>query len=445
LCSQALQEELKNHQGDVKFLSQMSDQLAPSLSVSGANDVKCQQQALADNWLSIDAKIGENIKTLNATIKERKAFWNHLEQFEEWLHRLQKRVEGTNNMYSDEINSTLTKLEALQKEMLEKQPDYEQLSEEVADLTANCSAGDRKMLEKQHHQLSQNYSNVKDLLKKRITMCVSWETFSKHKKGVGSRIKILQQRLDSQDLSQEDVVRASKELAELQKSTLEWNDKQTELNQLMAESQITVKDRPTQRTLHIQSEIQNLASSLSKTSTKLEQKKGKLDEIDAKWQNFEQLKHTILGNVADFQEKLQNTSVKQSSLEGIREYGADIKALGDQWSGYATQYEELRNLGRELMTVDPSHVLEAQSALNAIDNQWEAAQVMISEKQGQANAVIDMWQQYNEARGSVSKMLDKCSPMIESDPPSQDQLVVKQTLEKYKVPNRLLDVGEIMC
>ena len=433
LIFQALQEELKNHQGDVRYMTQLAGQLSPSLNVAGASDVNSQQEALAVNWETINAQIADKIQLLTGATKERKAFWERWEQFEQWLHRMQKHVDATSEIYGDEIDNTLSKLRLLQKEVLERQPDYDALSAEVDDLCAHCSDSDRQMLLDQHRQMTGGYQDVKDLLEKRIHMCTNWSQFTELRKGAVSRIKVLQQRLESQELSPEDVDKIHAELAEIQASMGEWNDKQDELEQLMSTSQITVKDRSTQRTLHIQAEIQNLTTSLGQTSTKLEQKKGKLDELAAMWVNFEQQKQGLSDVITQSRDKLQGSSVKQATLDGVKTYSGEIKAVDEQLSGYATQYEELRELGRQLMLADPTRMLQAQSALNSVDSQWESTQALIGEKQGHVTTVTNLWQQFNDARGSVNKALGNCEPVTDGDLVFHDQDQVRLTLDQYKV------------
>lgn len=202
---------------------------------------------------------------------------------------------------------------------------FNALTQEFKDLIQNCSEEEAAMLRDRFDRMMAGYSKVEDLIKNREDLCEQWVNYSGDQKDVQAKLKSLQQKLQQPDISEEEVNKINQEVEALRKSMAPWNRKKDQLDDLMGTAQLVIKDRATQRTLHFGTELQALENMCDSVSTNASQKQGHLSELHQLWDEFDNKKGNLLGKLQTLGDKIQNSTVDSSSLQGIKELVNEIE------------------------------------------------------------------------------------------------------------------------
>lgn len=318
-------------------------------------------------------------------------------------------------------------------EASDQRPMFEALTSDVTTLCHHCSKEEEKVLVANHEQLAATYENIQTLAKARIELCKEWMRYMIAHKGCIAQIKALQQRLDSRELSQEELDKIAAEMEEAKAGLSTWDERRRELDQLMIGGQMVIKDRASRRILHFQSEIQTALSICDKARNQLQQKQGKLDEISQKWNEFEDMKRSLVGSLGNINQRLDACRPQVPSHQGLKDMTKEVKTMEKELKGHTGDLDKLRDLGRHLMAADSTNMSRAQDGLSEVDTEWERVQGGINDKLQAAIALSNLWNQYTSCNVSVRRALDNVQPLLEEDKNFSSQNEVKQMLERYKV------------
>ena len=248
----------------------------------------------------------------------------------------------------------------MEKECQEKEPDFVQLGSDVEQLCQQCPPAESENLREQYKTLRDAFENLQSVLDSRMELCDEWAKYLAVQTQVNSHVRALQQRLDSRELSQEDIDALNRELEDLHVGLGEWENKKSELEVLMTDAHAVIKDRSSQRTLRFGTEIQNLMSLFNRTSNLLETKQGKLDQITDTNQHFDEQKQILQQILDDNRNKSDNTKVTKHDLEGVKDYQNDLKGLEKELVAHANKFEEFREMGRQLTVLDSTKTSRVQ-------------------------------------------------------------------------------------
>ena len=269
-------------------------------------------------------------------------------------------------------------LQAVGAEVHSRRPELEKLGQTVQDMMRHASKEEQQALQQRYTALTRDFDSLEDMASSREELCHQWSDYGVVAKAAQLKVKALQQKIASKDLSQAEINTANQELGEVQASLADWEGKRRDIDQLMTDSQMTIKDRPTQRTLQFQEEVQSLQASVGKTNTLLEEKQGKLDHLTSQWSDFEEQKKGLLGSISEIRGQLEEAAVTSSTLDGVKDLAKQIKTLEHQLEQHNPEYESFRDLSRQLMSSDPANVARTQNALGSVENEWERLQVLLA-------------------------------------------------------------------
>ena len=324
------------------------------------------------------------------------------------------------------------------KEAADQHPAFEALTGDVTTLCHHCPAEEEKVLVANHETLAATYENIQTLTQARIELCKEWTQFVVVHKACVTQMRAMLQQLDSRDLTQADIETISKEMLEAREVLQEWDARRKQLDQLMMDAQMVLKERATRRILHFHSEIQSGLSVCDKAALQLTQRQGKLDELSHKWAEFDDRKQSLLGTVGHIGQQVEGCRARESSLGGLREMTKDIKHMEKELEGRSGDLDKLRDLGRQLMAADPSHMTRAQDGLNETDIEWETVQSLINNRLQVGIAFSNLWQQYLDSKTAVRQALVNAEPLLYEDQTLSSQAELKKKLDRYKVRAQLL-------
>lgn len=97
------------------------------------------------------------------------------------------------------------------------------------------------------------------------------------------------------------------------------------------------------------------------------------------------------------------------------------------------EYEQLRELGRQIMQSDPSKVEQVQSQLAKVNQLWERVQAQLGQQHQNYSGIANLWQTYNDSKQGVGRMLEDVSPLVDKQLACSSQVDVKRSLDQHKV------------
>lgn len=306
-------------------LQRQFEQVKQHATPDGIRDLKNRQDSVKAKWDKVTADAAERQNTLNGALRHRQNFYGKLDEFEKWIKKTQRKLDTGNEIYSDEVGETMQKLKALKRECDENEPAFNALCDEFKELIANCNEDEAAILRDRFDRVMGGYTRIDDLLKNRDELCQKWDEYHTSHKDAQARLKTLQAKLASPNITEEEVAKINAEVKALREDMGQWMNEADTLDELMATSQLTIKDRATQRTLHFGSELQALDSMCDSVLFNSRQKQEHLGELAQLWAEFESKQAELVDKLSDVGEKIGSTAVDQSSLQGVKNLVREIE------------------------------------------------------------------------------------------------------------------------
>lgn len=324
-------------------------------------------------------------------------------------------------------------MQAMQEDSHSKAPLLEDISEEVKQLSVNCGPEERHILVSRHQGLEQSYGQIEQLLVHRDSLCNTWTDYSAVQSSTKGIISAAQQILESQQPSPEDLSVTQQNLADMKESVDEWSSKKKELEQLMSDARMTIKDKANQRTLRFHTEIQSMKSLYERTNAVLEQKQGKVAELSTLWEQFEartQILETVLTSA---KQSVESSKVNKPELASVEQLLVQTQTVESNLESCNDDYDVFRELGRKICVADAVKAATAQDKMTELENQWETIHSLIHERARQTTTVTSLWQQYDKCKMSVMGVLQQVQEVAHTEPELDSQQDIKEALDRCKV------------
>ncbi|KAH9507324.1 hypothetical protein Btru_056910, partial [Bulinus truncatus] len=430
--AKALQEEIRSHQSHYHNLARQFEVVQGHASPEGLKVLKSKQDSIKTNWNDVNNAVVERQKILTNALQHRKQFYGRLQNTEKWLQKMKKNLDSGNEIYTDEVGEIQGKLKLLKDETRSQEKTFQDLQQEFKELIAVCNEEEAANLSERFNKILEGYTQVEDLIDNREDLCKKWTNYSDTQKEVQTKLKALQARLQSPNVSENEVAQIKREIDTLRKTLQPWSQESDHLDDLMSTAQMVIKDRASQRTLHFGSEVQNLETLCEQAGSTARQKEDQIGELTQLTNEFIQNKDDLVEHLLDVQKKLQSAKAGKSSAQGIKDLVKQIEAIREEVFSHNPEYEQLRELGRQIMHVDPSKAAAIQQQLGQVSAAWEEIQGIIADKHQQFNGVANMWQQYEEAKQGVMKIVGDIDPLVHQDLAFNNHADVKKSLEQHK-------------
>lgn len=322
---QTLQEEVRSQQPHLNALQRQFEQVKQHATPDGIRGLKDKQDSVKAKWDRVTTDAVERQNMLNGALRHRQNFFGKLGEFEKWIKKSQRKLDTGNEIYSDEVSETKHKLKALKHECDENEPAFNALCDEFKELIANCNDDEAAILRDRFDRVMGGYTKIDDLLKNREELCDKWDQYQTSHKDAQARLKTLQAKLASPNIKEDEVAIINAEVKALREDMGDWANEADGLDELMATSQLTIKDRATQRTMHFGSEIQAYNSMCDSVLFNSKQKQEHLDELAQLWAEFESKQAELVEKLGDVGERIGSATADQSSLQGVRDLVREIE------------------------------------------------------------------------------------------------------------------------
>ena len=332
---QTLQEEIRSQQPHLNALQRQFEQVKQHATPEGMRDLKDKQEHVKAKWDQVTADASERQNMLNAALRHRQDFYSRLGDFEKWLKKSQRKLDSGSEIYSDEVGETMAKLKALKAECDENEPLFNELCEEFKVLVQNCNDDEAAILTDRYDRVMGGFTKIEDLLKNREELCTQWDSYQGSHKDTQAKLKNLQAKLASPNIKEDEVAAINEEVKALRREMGDWSKQAEALDDLMAASQLTIKDRATQRTLHFGSELQSLDSMCDSVLFNAKQKEEHLGELSQLWSDFEKRKGGLVEKLVGVAKRLDGAAVGESSLQGVKDLVREIQVRAELYDLYS--------------------------------------------------------------------------------------------------------------
>ncbi|ESO86156.1 hypothetical protein LOTGIDRAFT_167389 [Lottia gigantea] len=430
--AKSLQEEIRGHQPRLNTLQRLFEQVQPHANTEGFQHLKAQQEEIKSIWGDVNADALERVKMLNSALSHRRDLFSQADSLEAWMKKMQRKIAAGGDIYSDEIPETSAKLREIRSEFSQQDPTLQMIQQEFRDMMQNCSEEEAAILSERLDRLLNNYSDMEDTIQKREQLCENWINFNDKQKEAQARLKALQARLASPDVKEDEVIQIKREIEMIKNGLQNWNQQSEPLDELMVNAKMTIKDRATQRSLHFGSEVQGIANSCDNVMYEAERKEEHLGELHQLSDDFSDKKKQLIAKLGDLEKKINSAKVNKSDLQGLKDLVSEIEDVRDEMYALNPEYEQFRELGRQIMQADVDKSPIVQTQLNQVNEAWDRVQSLLGDKHQTYTSYVNLWMQYNDAKSGVNHVLDDIDPVVRQDIAFNNPDDVKKSLDQHR-------------
>lgn len=97
------------------------------------------------------------------------------------------------------------------------------------------------------------------------------------------------------------------------------------------------------------------------------------------------------------------------------------------------EYEQLRELGRQLQQADNIKGGNATGSLRQVNEAWDQVQALLADKHQTYSGVANLWHQYNDNKQNVGRVLEDVDPQVQQEMAFTSPDEVKKALDQHKV------------
>lgn len=110
-----------------------------------------------------------------------------------------------------------------------------------------------------------------------------------------------------------------------------------------------------------------------------------------------------------------------------------IQEARDDMYAMNPEYEQLRELGRQLQQADNIKGGNATGSLRQVNEAWDQVQSLLADKHQTYSGVANLWHQYNENKQNVGRVLEDVDPQVQQEMAFTLPDDVKKALDQHKV------------
>lgn len=305
---------------------------------------------------------------------------------------------------------------------------------EVSRVIEECTEEkDKQNLSDRLSQLRSTYSNLCELSEDRGFVISEWMKFQDVAKKCKETVGVIQQRLEVQDLSLQELEDMSKRLTDAHEKFNDVISNHSDLQTKMRDTRTVFKDRKTQRSLSLKVESDSLQNALSKTELLLSRKTEKQNELTVMWTDLENQRSQLSRSLKEIRSQVETSSLAKTSLEGVESLNVIFSDLESQLLSLNSDYEEFRKFCRQLKSADDVHQHQVQSELNDVENLWEQVHQDLESRLAAVSAVYKQWKLYADAKAEIEKTLELVESAVKEDVSISSYKDALQTFDVYKV------------
>ena len=385
------------------------------------NTIKVRNEELAD-------KTNNKLQSLSHLATLQKEFQHKIDSLNQWIMKKKEKYSETIPIPEETVKEFLTKAKVSHEELSEKLKIVEKLQLQLK----NCHFEDETLSQKLL-VLNSECSDLCKALQDNINYLKYWDSINIwSQNSLNCLNELMNEAKKCQDANDVEAIEPDLKniLCQCQTRKLE----QTEDSESHSCSKTCpIKITKGGQSVSITSYVDEITAKIEEVQEILNAKKGEFDEekksIEELWNTFRATEKKLAGSLQDVLQNIQKITVNESSLNALKSAATLVTELSKKCVNVKTLKDEYNDLGKQLITFEPTKVKNIQEATLEANTKWERISNLLTEQNTKSKCLISLWEQCIEIK---EKLLT-------------DLKIPKETLEDLKhAPSNTKEAAELL-
>ncbi|XP_018338972.1 PREDICTED: nesprin-1 isoform X6 [Trachymyrmex septentrionalis] len=431
---------ISDHQAQLISLTQVSDHISHGLSLDGASALKGRVAEMKIRVSKLADTVRHYINRVSDSLLARQEFQMKITDFENWMTRLRSNINEIGDVNVGNVDTNLQTMHAYLQEHSEKQPAFTAIYNEVKQLSSRGSMLEAAALNETYTSLAKKYKALEDDLREKKKGLEKWIELLSWHNDANAQLNHCKYESEARKPTIADLDRLSSELQVVHTKINTWKELVPLMDSTLG---IHVRDKQ-ERPITATSLLNDLESKATALKTELSAKRNKLENLDAKWDNFRKLQQKITEEIVNTQTSLQNITYTVDTCEKLTPAIEKIDDLIEDHQRREPEKESLHQEGDNLMKEDQRAITNIQVVVSSVDGNWEKVNELLREQRRKYAEMDADWKQYQEAKEKLNKFIDEAKNLCQSvKDVSTDITQANVALEKHKRASEILKKGKI--
>ncbi|XP_056332375.1 LOW QUALITY PROTEIN: nesprin-1 [Danio aesculapii] len=176
----------------------------------------------------------------------------------------------------------------------------------------------------------------------------------------------------------------------------------------------------------------SLSAELDAVRNLLGSKQSEAEALGALWSSFRQRKEQLLKTVEDIEEKADQQGLKEPNVLTLQQRLRFFNQLEDELQSHQHEEQWLRDKGQQLAHRDAELGSEVLREINLLQTTWEDTKKLITERQEQSSALVDLMKDYQTLKSSVNSILESADAIADIKAVLKEQEDTRRSLLKHE-------------
>lgn len=425
---------ISDHQAQLVSLTQISDHISYSLSLDGASTLKARVAEMNTRMNKLTDTVQHNINRVSDALLTQQEFQMKIIDFENWMTRLRSNINEIGDMNLDNIDTNLQTVHAYLQEHSEKQVTFATIYDEIKQLSLRASVPENVALNESYTILTTKYKVLEDDLREKKKGLEKWIEFLSWHNDAKAQLNHYKYEAETRKSTITDLNRLSSELQTVYTKINVWKEHAPVMDNTLG---IHIYDK--QKPITATALLNDLESKASILKTELSVKRDRLENLDAKWDNFRKLQQSITEKIASNQISSQDIICTIDFCEKLTSATEKIDDLIKDHQKRASEKEILHQEGDNLMKEDQQAITNIQMMISSIDDNWEKVNELLREQKRKYVEMDGDWRKYHKAKEILNKSIDEAKLLCQFvNDISTDITQANVSLKKYEKASEIL-------
>ncbi|TSO25166.1 Nesprin-1 [Bagarius yarrelli] len=431
--------ELKHLQSEIQSLESVYERLlteAPTLYSTASDE---QVKTLKEDHEQLKKRWGSQSPTIHYRIQVLQDHMSQLEKYEKALQKFFKLGESFLSSLHSLSQVNITDLQPIAIDVKEKaevlrseNSKREHLQQQTKSLCASCEPVEQHHLQSRLENSLQPYIQAQQLVMQRGESVEKLEAFLQTHSVAAGVLRGLRNTVESAgnwdksrvDELQQDLEGIIPDISRLESLAIS-------LDSSLCKAHLHLVDTNGARTL-CRSLADTLSTELDGVKTLLGSKQSEAEALGALWTSFRQRKEQLLKSVEDIEEKADQQSLKEPNLLTLQQRLRFFNQLDDELQSHQHEEQWLKDKGQQLSQRDAKLAGEVLREINLLKTTWEDTKKLITERQEQCIAMIELMKDYQHLKSSINTIVENAETVAGIKLGVKDQEDTRRSLSKHE-------------
>ncbi|XP_078048160.1 muscle-specific protein 300 kDa isoform X4 [Augochlora pura] len=430
---------VSDHQARLISLTQVSDHIGHGLSLEGATNLKGRVSDIKARVSKLADTVRLQINEVSDSLLARQEFQMKIADFENWMSRLRSNVAEISAATVDTVDANLQAVHAYIQEHSDKQASFAIIYNEVKQLSSTGSVAEAAALDETYVNLTNKYKALEDDLGQKRKGLEKWIELLSWINDANAQLIHCKYEAEARKPTVADLERFSSELRTIDDKIEGWKRHALPDDGTTGIEMRDKRGKPLSAS-GLLIDLENKATALK---NEISLKRDRLENLDARWNNFRSLQQRVTENILGTQTALQEIVYNANTCERLAPAVDKIDQLIEEHRNRDRERETLRFEGSALMKEDQRSTTNIQVAVSSVDANWEKVNELLREQRKKYADMDNEWKAYKRAKQKVDKSMEESAELCRSvEGTPSDVTRANVALEKQKKALEALKKGK---